>query len=116
VLLSEIVNLIDGEKLWEFEDGDYQVVGASDMLSELLAFAKEGMVFITGLCTPQMVKTADIVGVGAIVIVRRRQVPNQTVQAAKNMGIPLVLTSLTMYVVCGKLFCAGLEDVNGVKK
>lgn len=26
VFLSKIINLIDGEKLWKFEDSDYQVV------------------------------------------------------------------------------------------
>jgi len=116
VLLSEIVKLIDGKKLWDFENRDCKIAGASDMLSELLALAKENMVLITGLCTPQMVKTADIVGVGAIIVVRGRQVPEVTVQTAKDMKIPIVSTSLTMYTTCGKLFCAGLEDVHGIRK
>ncbi len=116
MFLSEIAKLIDGKKLWDFEDHDYKIAGASDMLSELLALAKENMILITGLCTPQMVRTADIVAVGAIVIVRGRQVPEVTVQIAKDMRIPMILTELTMYATCGKLFCAGLEDIYGVRK
>ncbi len=110
---SEILEIINGKKLWDFEEHEYAVAGATDMLSELLAFGKDEMVLITGLCTPQMVNTVDIVGVGAVIIVRGKDVPKATVNAAKEMGIPLAVTNLTMYTVCGRLFCAGLKDIHG---
>lgn len=113
---SKILEIINGKKLWDFEERKYSVAGATDMLSELLAFGKDEMVLITGLCTPQMVNTADIVGVGAIIIVRGKDVPRVTVNAAKEMGIPLVVTDLTMYTVCGRLFCTGLNDIYGKGK
>ncbi len=113
---SEILEIINGKKLWDFEEQEYEVVGATDMLSELLAFGKDKMVLVTGLCTTQMVNTADIVGVGAIIIVRGRDVPRATVNVAKEMGIPLAVTNLTMYTACGRLFCAGLKDIHGKGK
>ena len=41
-----------------------------------------------------MANTADIVGVGAIIIVRGKNVPEATVNVAKKMRIPLAVTDL----------------------
>lgn len=115
MLLSEVIKAVSAEKLWDFEDMDCEIAGATDMFSELLAIGIEKMILITGLCNPQLINTADIVGVGAIIIARGKKVPEETVKEAKELGIPIAVCDLTMYSVCGKLFMAGLSDVNGVK-
>lgn len=115
MLLSEVIKAVSAEKLWDFEDMDCEIAGATDMFSELLAIGKEGMILITGLCNPQLINTADIVGVGAIIIARGKKVPEETVKEAKELGIPIAVCDLTMYSACGKLFVSGLGDVNGVK-
>ncbi len=115
MLLSDIIKIVNGKKLWDFEDKNCDIAGATDMISELLAVEKDGMLLITGMATPQMVKTADIVGIGSILIVRGKNIPVEMVDVARNYKIPLISTDLVMFTACGKLFCAGLIDINGVR-
>lgn len=115
MLLSEIIKVVNGKKLWNFEDKNCDVCGATDMVSELLAVGKDDILLITGLTTPQMLKAADIVRVGAILTVRGKDIAPQFVETAKSYGIPLISTKLVMFTACGKLFCAGLMDINGNK-
>jgi len=115
MLLSEIIKIVDGKKLWDFEDKNCDICGATDMVSELLAIEKDDMLLITGLTTPQMLKAADIMRVGAILIVRGKGITPQFLEMAKEYKIPLILTKLVMFTACGKLFCAGLRDINGNK-
>jgi predicted transcriptional regulator len=115
MLLSEIIKIIDGKKLWDFEDKNCDICGATDMVSELLAIERDDMLLITGLTTPQMLKAADIMRVGAILIVRGKEITPQFLEMAKEYKIPLILTKLVMFTACGKLFCAGLSDINGNK-
>jgi len=115
--LREIANILDAqlysceEKL---DDLDIERVGAADMMSDVLAFAKPGMLLITGLNTSQVVRTASIVGISALVIVRKKQVPQETIQAAKMFGIPILHSPLAMYTACGKLFQHDLKDIKSL--
>ncbi len=113
MLLSEITKIVGGKKLWDFDDKNCGICGATDMVSELLAIGKDDILLITGLTTPQMIKAADIVRVGAILVVRGKDVTPQFVELSKEYKIPLIGTKLFMFAACGKLFCAGLSDVNG---
>ncbi|MGC8612513.1 MAG: hypothetical protein ACP5F2_08015 [Athalassotoga sp.] len=113
MLLSDITEIINGKKLWDFEDKDCTICGATDMVSELLSVGKDGMVLVTGLATLQMLKAADIVGVGGIIIVRGKEIMPEFINAAKSYRIPLISTKFVMFTTCGLLFCAGLKDING---
>ncbi len=113
MLLSEIIKIVDGKKLWDFDDKNCDVCGATDMVSELLAIGRDDILLITGLATPQMLKAADIVRVSAILLVRGKDITPQFIEMSKEYRIPLISTKLLMFTVCGKLFCAGLSDING---
>jgi predicted transcriptional regulator len=47
----------------------------------------------------------------AIVLVRGKQPPEETIKLAENEGIPLILTPHGMFEVCGRLYQAGLESL-----
>ncbi len=114
MFFDDIVNEIKGKVLYANENvKDYTLACATDMLSELLILGEEGAILITGLCTPQMVSTADIVGIGAIIVVRGKNVPLETIKKAKELEIPLAVTDMTMFTTCGILFENGIRDVNG---
>jgi len=95
----------------KLNDLEIERVGAADMMSDVLAFAKPGMLLITGLNTPQVVRTASIVGISTVVIVRKKQIPEETIQAAKMFGIPLLHSPLPMYTACGVLYTNNLKDI-----
>lgn len=80
----------------------------ADLLSDVLTFAHSGTVLLTGLTNPQVVVTAEIVGIVAIVFVRGKHPPAETVSHAEERGIPLFSTHYTMFEACGRLFAAGM--------
>ena len=82
-------------------------VGAADLMSDVLAFAEPGSVLLTGLCNPQVVRTVEMADMAAIIFVRGKHPPPQTVALAKEKGLPLATTSLTMFEACGRLHQAG---------
>ncbi len=114
MLFTDIVDRLNAKVLHADEKSrDYVTACATDMLSEILALGTEGSVLVTGLCTPQLMSTADIVGIGAVVVVRGKNVPLDTIKKAKELDIPLAVTNLTMFSACGVLFESGMRDING---
>ncbi|MDI3472643.1 MAG: hypothetical protein PWQ48_924 [Thermotogaceae bacterium] len=117
--LSEIAKVLNAKVLTceeKVEDIDIEVVGASDMMSDVLLIAKPGMLLVTGLNSPQVIRTANIVGIPAVVIVRKKTVPPETIDTAKNLGIVLLHSPIPMYVACGRLYEKKLKDVEGIIK
>ncbi len=113
--LAEVAELLEAKILVGEEkknDLDIERAGAADMMSDVLAFAKPGMLLITGLNTAQVVRTASIVSISALVIVRKKQVPDATIEAAKLFGIPLLHSPVAMYSACGILYEKKMKSIN----
>jgi len=86
--------------------------GGSDLMSDVLAFGKPGILLLTGLSNAQSVRTANIIDAKAIVYVRGKQPDEEGIKLAKEMSIPLLSTKFMMYVTCGLLFSHGLPGVS----
>ena len=112
--LKEIVEKVKGKVLSgedKLDGVEVESAAASDLMSEVLAFAEPGMLLITGLVSPQVVRTATVVGIPAILIVRHENVPEELVELAKTNDLILVTTPLSMFETCGRLYVAGLKPV-----
>lgn len=110
--LREIIAVLDGELISESVDLDLDIgcAGAADLMSDVLAFAEPGSVLLTGLCNPQVVRTAEMADIAAIVFVRGKVPPPETIALAEEKSIPLVATSYAMFEMCGRLHRAGLRS------
>lgn len=109
--LKEVVEMLGAKVLCgeEFLDSiTVECAAASDLMSDVLAFAKPGSLLLTGLTNVQIVRTARMLDMPAIVFVRRKCPPEETISLAKSLGIPLLLSPLSMYESCGILYRAGL--------
>ncbi len=108
--LRDVLQIIEGKVISENVDLDMEVTtgGGADLMSDVLAFANEGMLLMTGLTNPQVVRTAEMAGSAAIVFVRGKIPPPETIALAKQRGIPLLASRCTMFETCGRLFAAGL--------
>ncbi len=84
-------------------------VAASDLLSDVLATSKHNFILLTGLCTPQVVRTAELMGGVAIVFCRAKYPPQEAIGMAKVHGIPLLCTRLPLFEACCRLAGHGLE-------
>lgn len=80
----------------------------ADLMSDVLAFTHAGTLLLTGLTNPQVIRTAEMAGISAIVFVRSKVPPPETVALAREKRIPLLATRFTLYETCGRLYQAGL--------
>ncbi|HAA86320.1 MAG TPA: hypothetical protein DCE14_08270 [Kosmotogaceae bacterium] len=111
--LKEVADLLNCNVLSGEDDLDkiaVESVGASDLMSDVLAFGSPGMLLITGLNSPQCVRTAAVVGACGVLVVRKREVLDNTVKLAKDLGMPLLYAPTSMYKACGVLYSQRLKD------
>ncbi|MCG2769189.1 MAG: hypothetical protein L6435_12520, partial [Anaerolineae bacterium] len=65
---------------------------------------------LTGLTNPQVVRTAEMAEITAIVFVRGKLPPPETVSLADSKGIPLLASKYTLFETCGRLYGEGLPS------
>ncbi|UCC41854.1 MAG: hypothetical protein JSV96_14895 [Candidatus Aminicenantes bacterium] len=113
--LKEIKELLKAEVIHGEENLDLEVTsaGGSDLMSDVLAFGKPGILLLTGLSNAQSVRTANIIDAKAIVYVRGKKPDKAGIEIAREQGIPLLSTKYMMYTACGLLFSHGLQGVSG---
>jgi predicted transcriptional regulator len=79
-------------------------------MSDVLSFTHEGTLLLTGLTNPQVVRTAEMAGIKAIIFVRGKLPPPETVTLAEEKSIPLLASKYTMFETCGRLYMGGLPS------
>jgi predicted transcriptional regulator len=114
MILSEIRDLLQAEVLSGEEDlsVDVQQVVASDGMSEILAFARSKELMITGLTNIQSIRTADIAGVCAVIYCRGKLPDRKVIDFARQKKIPVMVTRMVMFDICGILYARGLKGVS----
>jgi predicted transcriptional regulator len=116
--LKEIMKILEADVLSGEDSLDTEITfaGASDLMSDVLAFGKPGLLLLTGLSNAQSVRTANIIDAKAIVFVRGKKPNKEGIELAKEKGIPIISTKLMMYTTCGILFSHGLKGVSELRK
>ena len=99
-------NVLAGEEI--LPQRETTTVSACDLRSDVLAFAKPGILLVTGLTNSQVVRTAAIAQLSGVIIVRGKQPDADTVELARKMQVPLVSTSMHMFELCSELSKIGL--------
>ena len=110
--VSELIELIDGHLYNASADLDRVVLGGcgADLMSDVLASVQPEAVLLTGLCNPQVIRTAIIADIHAIVFVRGKQPDKETLELANEEDVPLIRTEFGLYEACGILYNAGLPS------
>ena len=76
---------------------------ASDLLSDVLANAKEGDLWVTLQTHQNTVAIASIKGLAGIVLVNGRQPEEDTIRKAAAENIPLLVSELPAFELIGRL-------------
>ena len=107
--ISEIRELLDAETLCCDAALDTEVESAfcCDMMSDVLAFATNHSVLITGLLNPQVVRTAMMLDMGCIVFVCGKFPTPEIVSLARENGIIVLVTGHYMFAAAGLLYQSG---------
>lgn len=113
--LSKIVNVLDANVLIgeNHLEKEIDTCGASDLMSDILAGLSEGCILLTGLTTVQVIRTAMVAGVGAVVFVRGKRPPQEVIKLAEAENLPLISSPYSMFVSCGRLHACNLTGLDG---
>ncbi len=109
--LKRIAEILEAKVILNPENLDINIQGAysADLMSDVLYYSAPNSLLITGLIKPQVIRTAEIVGIKSIVFVQNKKPDTDTVELAEQKRIPLLITPFCMYTASGKLFQAGLH-------
>ncbi|MDR3249294.1 MAG: hypothetical protein LBT39_10970 [Treponema sp.] len=88
----------------EFEDAPLTGAYTSDLLSDVMANAKDGGALVTIQAHKNTVAVATLVNITAIVVCNSRPLPDDMLEAAKYEGIAVLLTKENQFTVSGKLY------------
>ena len=87
--------------------------GGADLMADVLSAVAEGALLLTGLTSDQVIRTAKIANVGAVVFVRGKRPAQSAVRLAQSYNMPVLLTDLSLFVASGRLYMEGLRGLNG---
>ena len=93
----------------EILDREVYTACGSDMMSDVLAHVDDQSVLITGLCNPQVLRTAEMMDIVCVIMVRDKCPDDAMIKMAKDRDICLMTTALPMFTACGLLYSAGLR-------
>ena len=109
--LQEVKTILDAKVLCEEQHLDNEVLSAfaCDFMSDVLAYAHNQPLLLTGLVNPQVIRTAEMMDVPCIVFVRGKKPDETMMELAVERGIVLMSTTKTMYLSSGLLYTKGLQ-------
>ena len=110
--VANAISILDGQFFCGEGMGDMEVSSAcgADLMSDVMAFVKDNVLLLTGLVNPQVIRTATLLDIHAVIFVRGKVPTRDMVDMANDAGIVLGGTKLPMFVSCGKIYEAGLRE------
>lgn len=119
--LKNVKSLLKANTIFECseEAEDFEIKNAcgADLMSDVLAFSNEKTLLLTGLTNPQVVRTAEMVGIKVIVFVRGKEPQIPTISLADQLNIFLYSTEKPLFESCGLLYKNGIgpEEMNFIE-
>lgn len=110
--LEKVMKLIDGELLIGDIKRSMKTAFSSDLMSDVLAFVEEDTVLITGLINNQVIRTAEMLDLKAIIFVRGKVPAKDVIDMAALKDITLLRTKFTLFETSGILYKNGLGALN----
>lgn len=110
MLLRDVQKILDAEVLVGADQLDMEVHTAfgADLMSDVLAFADAGCLLLTGLTNPLVIRTADVLDIAAIILVRGKKPAPETLRAAAEKNIPVLSTQYILFESAGRLYAKGI--------
>jgi len=110
--ITEVIAISNGTLLTPDVNLDREIQGgfAGDLMSDVLASVQAEAVLITGLCNPQVVRTALIADVRLIIFARGKKPDEDILNLAIDENLPIAASPLGLYEISGRLTQAGLPS------
>ncbi len=109
--LKEIAEKLNLQVRVAADNLDTEVVNGyvSDLLSDVLANSDENGLWVTLQIHPNIVAIASIKGLAGIVIINGREPEEETMEKAQEKGIPILVSEMAAFELCGRLYALGLS-------
>lgn len=115
MLLSEVRDILKAEVLFGDDMLDNNIFGAggADLMDDILSAVAKGAALLTGLISDQVLRTAKIAEVGAVVFVRGKKPNKELLELARSYNLPILSTEYSLFVASGRLYMNGLRGLDG---
>ena len=107
--VKELQSKLNLNALNEISDTEIDGAFISDMVSDVMAGAKAGNIWVTVQTHKNIVAAANLVDVPAIIVVRGKKIPEDTIQMADRVGVTVFGTDLDSFQIAVKLHEAGIK-------
>lgn len=81
----------------------------ADLMSDVLTARGDDTILLTGLNNVQVLRTAEMVDIKGVVLVRGKRPGEDFLRLANELNMPVLLTSYTLFETCGLLYQAGVK-------
>jgi predicted transcriptional regulator len=111
--IKDIIDIVRANVLTDCyeENFEYKYGFASDLMSDVLAYAKGDTLLITGLNNPQVIRTAEMLDICCVLFVRGKKPCKEIIELAKENSLTILVTDHTMFKTCGLLVMNGMEGL-----
>jgi predicted transcriptional regulator len=106
--LAELSQKLDLKPLTDVQDKEVEGAYVSDMVSDVMAGAKPGGLWITTQTHKNVVAAANLVDIAAVVVTSGRAVTDEVVEMANRADLTILSTDLDTYTLVGRLHEAGV--------
>ncbi len=84
---------------------------SSDLMSDVLTLGEENILLISGLANVQLIRTAEMADISAVLLARNKKATPEMVDLAKENGLVILETPFSIYKASGVLYANGLKEV-----
>ena len=106
---QDLVKKMELKELSKADEREIEGVFVSDMISDVMAGAKSGNLWLTIQTHKSIVPAANLVDVSGIIITNNKEVPKETLDLAKKYNIAIFSTELNTFELAGKIHALGLS-------
>ena len=113
--ISEVRDILKATVLTGEDHLERTVIGAggADIMDAFLAAATKDAVILTGHTGDDVIRTAKVAEVAAVVFVRGKQPKESAIELARSFGLPTMVTRYSLFIASGKLYMNGLRGLDG---
>lgn len=92
-------------------DKDFDKAFSSDLMSDVLTLDDENILLITGLSNLQLVRTAEMSDIHAVLLARGKKATPEMIELANENHLVIMETPFSIYKASGILWSHGLKAV-----
>ncbi|MGL4606216.1 MAG: hypothetical protein ACRCU3_02015 [Eubacteriaceae bacterium] len=113
---AEVKKLLNANLLTGEEHLEEEILSAysCDLMSDVLRYANEGSVLLTGLVNNQVINTIDMANMVGIIFVRGKLPGKDLIEMAKDIDRIILTTDYSLFETSGILFQNGMKGAHTI--